>query len=99
MTISIIIPTYNEVANIGRLVGDLRRFGAERVMQIERPDDGPTGESYVLGHQNLIYHDAFRLMADIIFGKAIAGLALPQTSVEEAIREAFDWFRQNNYVS
>ncbi|GAB2595066.1 NAD-dependent epimerase/dehydratase family protein [Spirosoma areae] len=30
--------------------------------------------------------------------KAIAKLALPQTPVVQAIREAFEWFRQNKYV-
>ena len=44
MTISIIIPTYNEAANIGRLVGDLRRFGTEQLVQILVVDaDSPDG--------------------------------------------------------
>lgn len=30
--------------------------------------------------------------------KAIAELLLPQTPIERAIREAFDWFQANNYV-
>jgi dihydroflavonol-4-reductase len=31
--------------------------------------------------------------------KAIAELGLPQTPVEQAIDEAFNWFKQHNYVS
>ncbi len=31
--------------------------------------------------------------------KAITELDLPQTPVEQAIAEAFDWFKQNNYVT
>jgi rSAM/selenodomain-associated transferase 2 len=34
MTISIIIPTYNEAANIGRLVAELRQYGGASVGQI-----------------------------------------------------------------
>lgn len=108
---------------------------------------GRTGESYILGNQNLTYRDAFRLMANVMgvaaprlplppalarlygafgdvqarltgrpamvngsmvaiasdghyFGseKAIAELLLPQTPIERAIREAFDWFQANKYV-
>ena len=109
---------------------------------------GQPGESYILGHHNLTYRDAFRLMASVMgvaaprwplmpaltrfYGavndlqtrltgrpalvngsmvtiandghyfvaeKAIRALALPQTPVKQAIREAFDWFQINNYVS
>ena len=31
--------------------------------------------------------------------KAITELALPQTPIAEAIREAFDWFKQHDYVT
>ena len=108
---------------------------------------GQPGESYILGHQNLTYRDAFGLMADVmgvmaprwplpptlarLYGavgdlqarltgrpalvngsmvamandghyftaeKAVQALALPQTPVEQAVREAFNWFKTNKYV-
>ena len=108
---------------------------------------GRIGESYILGHENLSYEEAFSLMASImnvpaprwpvpailarLYGtacdwqarfsqrpaklnsamvavandghyfsaqKAIAELALPQTDLRQAIREAFDWFKDNKYV-
>lgn len=31
--------------------------------------------------------------------KAVTELAMPQTPIEQAITEAFNWFRQNNYVT
>ncbi len=34
MTLSVIIPTYNEAANIGRLVQDLRRFAAGQAVEV-----------------------------------------------------------------
>lgn len=109
---------------------------------------GRIGESYILGHQNMSYQEAFRLMAQQLgvtpprwpippglarlYGllcegwskltgqpgqlnsamiavandghyfssqKAITELALPQTPISDAIREAFAWFNQNNYVT
>lgn len=47
MTISIIIPTYTEEANIGRLVRELRQYGGQSVVQIlvvdaNSPDDTAT---------------------------------------------------------
>ncbi len=109
---------------------------------------GRIGESYILGHRNISYRDAFRLMAERIhvspprlplppalarlygYGcdawsqltgrlmpvnsamvavandghyfqsqKAITELGLPQTSVETAIDEAFDWFKKHDYVT
>ena len=47
MTISIIIPTHNEAANIGRLVQELRQHGGQNVVQIlvvdaNSPDDTVT---------------------------------------------------------
>lgn len=108
---------------------------------------GRVGESYILGHQNLSYHDAFALMARVLgtepprwgippglarlygYGsegwaklmgqptrlnramiavandghyftaqKALTELSLPQTSIQTAVEEAFDWFQRNNYV-
>ena len=108
---------------------------------------GTIGESYILGHQNMTYCDAFRLMAGVMCvappwlplppalsrlygaicdaqtrltgrpamvngtmvaiandghyfrsGKAIVELVLPQTPVEQAVKDAFDWFQANNYV-
>ena len=108
---------------------------------------GRVGESYILGHQNLSYKDAFTQMADImsvppprwplpaalarLYGaacdlqtqltgrparlnsamvavandghyfsaqKAVAELALPQTSIGQAISESFDWFKAHGYV-
>ena len=108
---------------------------------------GTIGESYILGHQNLTYRDAFRLMAGVVgvapprlplppaltwlygaicdvqarltggpamvngtmvaiasdghyfrSGKAITELFLPQTPVEQAVKDAFDWFQANKYV-
>jgi dihydroflavonol-4-reductase len=109
---------------------------------------GEIGASYILGHQNLSYREAFGLMARVMdvqpprwplppalarfYGilcdaktrltgrpalvnrsmieiandghyfradKAIQSLALPQTPIELAVREAFDWFRTHHYVS
>ena len=109
---------------------------------------GRLGESYIVGHENLSYQEAFGQMAGImgiepprwpvppalaqLYGygcdawtrltghparlnssmtavandghyfssqKAITELALPQTPIAEAIREAFDWFKQNKYVA
>lgn len=109
---------------------------------------GRVGESYILGHQNLSYHDAFDLIARVLGGeqprwaipprlarlyahgcegwatltgqtarlnramiavandghyftaqKALTELSLPQTSIQTAVEEAFDWFQQNNYVA
>jgi dihydroflavonol-4-reductase len=109
---------------------------------------GRIGESYILGHQNLPYRDAFRLMAERmqvspprlslppalarLYGygcdawsqlmgrstpvnsamvavandghyfrsqKATAELGLPQTPIETAIDEAFEWFNQHDYVT
>ena len=108
---------------------------------------GRIGESYILGHANLSYEEAFSLMASVmnvpaprwpvpaalarIYGvacdwqarlrqrparlnsgmiavandghyfsaqKAVSELALPQTDLRQAIGEAFDWFKDNNYV-
>lgn len=48
MTISIIIPTYNEAANIGRLVTALRQYGDDRVVQILVVDaNSPDGTATV----------------------------------------------------
>lgn len=109
---------------------------------------GQPGESYILGHRNLTYRDAFGLMAEVmgvaaprwplppalarLYGamsglkakltgrpalvnssmvaiandghyfaaeKAVRALALPQTPVEQAVREAFNWFQTNNYAN
>ena len=108
---------------------------------------GRVGESYILGHENLSYEEAFSLMASVmnvpgprwpvpaalarIYGmacdwqarltqrpgqlnsamvavandghyfsaqKAVTELALPQTDLRQAIQEAFDWFKDNDYV-
>ena len=108
---------------------------------------GRVGESYILGHENLSYAEAFTLMARVmnvapprwpippalarLYGtacdwqarltqrparlnpamvavandghyfssqKAIRELNLPQTALEQAIAEAFEWFKSNNYV-
>ena len=108
---------------------------------------GRSGESYILGHENLSYEEAFSLMASVmnvpaprwpvpaalarIYGavcdwqarlrqrpaklnsamvavandghyfspqKAISELDLPQTDLRQAIQEAFDWFKRNDYV-
>ena len=105
---------------------------------------GRIGESYILGHQNLSYREAFHKMAEIAevkppqfavpswmitaYGcllsfyaflsgtkpvatypmmhlscrnlyysskKAVKELELPQTPLEEGIRESFDWFRRH----
>jgi len=109
---------------------------------------GRIGESYILGHQNLNYQDAFGLMARVmgvppprwavppglarLYGsgcagwatltgsharlnpamiavandghyftarKAVTELTLPQTPIQTAVEEAFNWFQQNNYVA
>ncbi len=108
---------------------------------------GRVGHSYILGHENLTYREAFGLMASVAgvsapglaippgvlraYGslsewwatrtghparltrpladvandghyfsaqKAINELALPQTPVREAVREAFEWFTKNGYL-
>ena len=108
---------------------------------------GRVGESYILGHANLSYEEAFSLMTSVmnvpaprwpvpaslarLYGvacdwqtrlrqrparlnsgmvavandghyfssqKAIRELGLPQTAIEQAIAEAFEWFKSNNYV-
>ena len=108
---------------------------------------GRVGESYILGNENLSYHEAFTLMARLmgvrpparrvpaalarLYGtgsdvkarltgrlaqvnaamvavandghyfnvqKARHELALPQTPVEQAIAEAFNWFKKHHYV-
>jgi dihydroflavonol-4-reductase len=48
----------------------------------------------VNGAMVAIANDGHYFRAD----KAIRSLALPQTPIEQAVREAFDWFRTNNYV-
>lgn len=108
---------------------------------------GRVGESYILGNENLSYHEAFGLMARVmsvsppahrippalarLYGagcdlktrltgrlaqvnsamvavandehffdvqKARRELSLPQTPVEQAIAEAFHWFKKHHYV-
>ena len=108
---------------------------------------GRVGESYILGHENLSYREAFALMARLLgmrppgraippalarlYGaacdvkarltgcpgplnaamvavandghyfsaqKARTELALPQTTLETAITEAFNWFKDHHYV-
>ena len=108
---------------------------------------GRIGESYILGHQNLSYKQAFAQMAGImgvrppryplpatlarLYGaacdlqarltgrptrlnsamtavandghyfsarKAVAELDLPQTPIEQAVSESFDWFKAHGYV-
>jgi dihydroflavonol-4-reductase len=108
---------------------------------------GRTGESYIMGNQNLSYQEAFLLMATTLnarvpmrripgsvmkgYGlvgswwglisrkkptlsynlaciacdehyfssaKAVEELQLPQTPIEEGVKEAFEWFKANNYL-
>lgn len=108
---------------------------------------GRIGESYIIGHENLSYKEAFSKMASVMntrpprikfprwailaFGatnsvmsfftrrnpgvtyalariacdkhyysaqKAVKELELPQTPIEEAIRDSFQWFKDNNYL-
>jgi dihydroflavonol-4-reductase len=108
---------------------------------------GRTGESYIIGNENLSYKEAFTKMAGalgvkppgigvprfalLMFGrwnsmigkirgkdpklslsiakiscdqhyftaeKAVRELKLPQTPVEEGIKEALEWFRENKYL-
>ena len=108
---------------------------------------GRVGESYILGHENLPYREAFALMANILhvapprwpvppalarlYGvaadlkarltgrpaavnaamaavgndghyfqvdKAVRELQMPQTPIAQAVQEAFDWFKEYQYV-
>lgn len=108
---------------------------------------GRTGESYILGNQNLDYKEAFLLMGNVLgvkppikripgfvmimygaissfFGillnrrptvsynlaliscdehyfssaKAVEELKLPQTPIEEGIKDAMVWFKENGYI-
>lgn len=108
---------------------------------------GKIGESYILGHQNLSFKEAFAIISRVIgkpfpsmaapaplvklaggFGslgaaitkkppivsykmawiscdghyfspeKAVRELDLPQTPIEVAIQDAFDWFKENGYI-
>ena len=117
------------------------------VATVNALSQGRIGESYILGHQNLSYREAFRLMAETMgvaaprwpvppgvarlyaglsewkakltgrpaqvnaamaavandghyfdSNKAIAELSLPQTPLEQAIREALAWFKAHHYV-
>jgi dihydroflavonol-4-reductase len=117
------------------------------VATVNALQQGRLGESYILGHQNLSYREAFALMAGVmgvpaprwpvpaavarLYGaacdlqahwsgrpaqlnpamvavandghyfsaqKAIVELSMPQTSLEQAIQEAFDWFKAHRYV-
>ncbi len=108
---------------------------------------GRNGESYILGHQNLSFKEAFEIIAKVIdkpmpsipipgplvkftgrmasmvsnlsrkapivsyqmawiscdghyFSpeKAVKELDLPQTPLEVAVKDAFDWFKENGYI-
>ncbi len=108
---------------------------------------GRVGESYILGHENLSYREAFTLMANIMqvapprwpvppalarfygtvadfkarltgrpsavnaamtavandghyfrVAKAVQELQMPQTPVAQAVKEAFEWFKEYQYV-
>ena len=121
--------------------------GDVAVATVNALTQGRIGESYILGHENLSYQDAFTLITRVLsvqaprwpvpavlarlYGtacdwqarftqrptklnsamvavandghyfsarKAITELALPQTDLQQAIQEAFDWFKDNNYV-
>lgn len=121
--------------------------GDVAVATVNALDQGRVGESYILGHQNLSYREAFGLLARLmnvrlphwavptplarLLGaagdlqawlsgrpgrlnsamvavandghyfsgrKAIAELGLPQTPLEQAVREALAWFKAHNYV-
>ncbi|MCI4670192.1 MAG: NAD-dependent epimerase/dehydratase family protein [Bacteroidia bacterium] len=110
-------------------------------------EKGKTGESYILGHENLSFKEAFKIIAEVVdrpfpsfaapaplvklagrFGslassitgkaptvsykmawiscdghyfspkKAVEELDLPQTPIRVAIKEAFDWFKENGYL-
>lgn len=49
--ISIIIPTYNEAASIGKLVNYLRKYGREQVREIIISDGGSTDETVRIAEQ------------------------------------------------
>lgn len=121
--------------------------GDVAVATVNALSQGRLGESYILGHQNLSYQEAFGLMARVmgvapprwpipaalarVYGtvcdlqahftrrptalnsamvavandghyfsvqKAITELGLPQTPIEQAIEEAFQWFKAHSYV-
>lgn len=60
-----------------------------------------TGASYLTGKEPLVPLDAVRMAHAPMYydsSKAVRDLGLPQTSVEEAIRKAVRWFRDNGYV-
>mgnify|MGYP001252698926 CR=1 FL=1 len=50
-TISIIIPTYNEAASIGKLVGYLQKHGGEQVKEIIISDSASTDETVAIAEQ------------------------------------------------
>jgi dihydroflavonol-4-reductase len=117
------------------------------VAAINALSQGGVGESYIVGHENLSYQEAFGLMAGVMgvaaprwpvlpplakfYGVLCAGktlltgrlaqvnpamvavandghyftpqkarreLSLPQTSITQAVVEAFDWFTTHGYV-
>lgn len=121
--------------------------GDVAVATVNALTQGRSGESYILGHENLSYHDAFARMARVLgvrpprwplppalarlYGtacdlqarltgrparlnsamvavandghyfsvrKAVAELDLPQTPIEQAIADAFAWFKAHHYV-
>jgi len=121
--------------------------GDVAVATVNALTQGRIGESYILGHENLSYQDAFTLITRVLsvqaprwsvpavlarlYGtacdwqarftqrptklnsamvavandghyfsaqKAIAGLGLPQTPLEQAAREALAWFQAHHYV-
>jgi len=121
--------------------------GDVAVATVNALTQGRVGESYILGHQNLSYREAFVLMAGLmgvrpprravpvrlarLLGaagdlqarltgrpgrlnsamaavandghyfsgrKAITELGLPQTPLEQAVREALAWFKAHHYV-
>ena len=51
MTISIIIPTYTEEANIGRLVRELRQYGGQSVVQILVVDANSPDDTAIIAEQ------------------------------------------------
>jgi dihydroflavonol-4-reductase len=56
----------------------------------------------VLGREPLIAKTAVRMAAKRMFfdpSRAVRELGLPQTPVEEALRDAVDWFWAHGYAS
>jgi dihydroflavonol-4-reductase len=55
----------------------------------------------ISGNDAKISHAVARISLDTNYysaGKAIHELNLPQTPIREAVREAFDWFKDNGYL-